>query len=286
MRLSETAKARWCVVLAATLSSTSGFFVQSPWLGSIPESSLPIVLGFWRAFFAFLVFVPAVRRWHFHPGMLLSGLCVFGMSLAFIASMRQTTAATTIWLQCFAPFWVFLFSLLFLREKWTFRRTFPLFLAMSGVGILLGFTLRASSASGVGLLWGILAGVLFAGVIGSLRWLRQYDSTLLVAWNVGIAMLCFLPLYLATGYFPTLPQFLLLAFFGIFQFALPYRLIAKGLQKISAQEGALITLLEPILTPFWVWLFWGIAEPWWTLVGGAFVLVALVLRTVVWADEV
>ncbi|MDO4575971.1 MAG: DMT family transporter [Planctomycetia bacterium] len=277
--MSEKLKARLLVALAATLSSTSGFFVKSPILETIPEEAKPFVMGFWRAAFALVVFLPMVRKMPFHPAMLLSGLCVFGMSGCFIASMSLTTSATTIWLMCFAPFWVFLFGWLFGKEAVSFRRSVPLFLAMAGVSFILCFTLRHRGASALGLGLGVLSGLFFACVIASLRYLRNYSSILLTTWNVGITLICFLPFMLGTGYFPTVSQLVMFAFFGIFQFALPYLLISRGLRKISAQEGALITLLEPTLTPLWVWLAWGVAEPWWTLAGGMLVFIALVMKT-------
>ena len=289
MLISDKAQARLCVVLASVLSSSSGFFIQSPYFDTIPSEFQAVVAGFWRCVFAAILLhfmVPAaVRKGKFHPAMLLSGLCVFLLSLTFIASMRLTSSATAIWLQDVAPFWVFLASVVFLRAKMSYRQLIPLALAMTGVGILLGFSLQTSTAHPFGLARGVCSGIRFAGAFATLRFLRAYDSNLLVLWNMRIAMVCFLPLVLWAGYVPTVTQLGLFALFGIFQFALPYCLIARGLKHISAQEGTLITLLEPILAPVWVYLTWGISEPWWTFLGGSFVCVALFLRSVVWGAE-
>ena len=329
--LSERNLARLLVILASTLSSLSGFFVESPILAEIPKDVRPIIMGFWRVAFGAMIFLPFVRKFQFHPVMLLSGLCVFGNGITFISAILLTTAATAIWLQNLTPFWVLIFSVLFLGEKITLRGVLPLGIALAGVGTILFFTLytedapknvpltvESSTAAGngaqrsdriappddspllsghcanasfpaavsllkthsklLGLACGVLAGVFFAGILCTLRWLRNYDTRTVVAWNFVITLLCFFPLMLRTGYFPTLPQLAMLAAFGVFQFALPYLLIARGLAKISAQEGVLIVLLEPILTPVWVYLVWEIGEPWWTVVGGTLVLCGLVFR--------
>ena len=326
--ISERNRARLLVILASTLSSISGLFVKAPVFAGIPEDVQPIVMGFWRVAFGAMIFLPFVRKFQFHPVMLLSGLCVFGNGITFISGMVLTTAGTAMWLQNLTPFWVLIFSVLFLREKITLRGVLPLGIALAGVGTILFFTLYTEDApsgtaagnvaqrsdrievendsaalSGhsrfasfpaavpthsklLGLACGILAGVFFAGILCTLRWLRNYDAQTVIAWNFVITLLCFFPLMLRTGYFPTPAQLATLAAFGVFQFALPYLLIARGLAKISAQEGVLIVLLEPILTPVWVWLVWGIGEPWWTIVGGVLVLCGLVVRcTLSAADE-
>lgn len=277
--MSDRTLARLTVVLAATLSSTSGFFVESPILAEIPQNIRPLVLCFWRVAFAAVVFLPVVKKYTFHPVMLLSGLCVFGNGIMYITSMVLTTPGTAMWLQNLTPFWVLIFSVMFLHEKLTLRGLLPMAVALAGVGLILGFTLYSEGLPAMtGLVTGVLAGVFFAGVLCSFRWLRGYDSNTVVMWNILISLACFFPLMLWTGYVPTWPQLGMFAAFGIFQFALPYLLIARGLSKITAQEGVLITLLEPILTPVWVFLVWGKGEPWWTIVGGGLVLGGLLLR--------
>lgn len=284
--MTERTLARLTVVLAATLSSTSGFFVESPTLAEIPQNIRPIVMCFWRVAFAAMVFWPAVRKFQFHPVMVLSGLCVFGNGIMFISSMVLTTPGTAMWLQNLTPFWVLIFSVMFLHEKITLRGLLPMTVALAGVGLILGFTLHSEGLPAMtGLVTGVLAGVFFAGVLCSLRWLRGYETNTVVMWNILVSLACFFPLMLWAGYVPTWPQLGMFAAFGVLQFALPYLLIARGLSKITAQEGVLITLLEPILTPVWVFLVWGKGEPWWTLVGGGLVLCGLLLRCVLGNEE-
>ncbi|HPP54802.1 MAG TPA: DMT family transporter, partial [Thermoguttaceae bacterium] len=80
------------------------------------------------------------------------------------------------------------------------------------------------------------------------------------------------------GVWPTGTQFLVLAAFGTFQMAIPYRLFTWGLRTVSAQEALLLGLLEPVLMPLWVYLTGQETPQWWTVVGAGFILAGLVWR--------
>ena len=67
---------------------------------------------------------------------------------------------------------------------------------------------------------------------------------------------------------------LILALMGFFQIGLSYILYTIALKKVSALEGVLVPLLEPLLNPVWVLIFTGEKPGIWALVGGAIVLCA------------
>ena len=71
---------------------------------------------------------------------------------------------------------------------------------------------------------------------------------------------------------------LIVAAMGIFQLAVPYVLFFKGLRVVPATDVALITIIEPILNPLWVWLGHGEVPHWSTGIGGALILGALLVR--------
>ena len=77
---------------------------------------------------------------------------------------------------------------------------------------------------------------------------------------------------------PTWAQFAVLAVFGSVQMGLAYWLVARGLQIVSPYEAATITLLEPLLNPVWAYLVAGEMPSPFTIIGGAFILGALVWR--------
>ena len=67
---------------------------------------------------------------------------------------------------------------------------------------------------------------------------------------------------------------------GIFQVGLAYILFAKGTKLTSPVSASLIGLLEAILNPVWVFLFYGEKVGKFALVGAAVILLAVVLNIV------
>jgi DME family drug/metabolite transporter len=79
---------------------------------------------------------------------------------------------------------------------------------------------------------------------------------------------------------PTWAQLGCLLVYGGIQLAVPYWLMARGLRTVSPQEAGMLTLIEPLLAPFWVYLTATqrqvpSATEW---IGGIFILGALVWR--------
>ena len=70
----------------------------------------------------------------------------------------------------------------------------------------------------------------------------------------------------------------MLATLGICQIGLGFALLTVGARLIPAGEVALITLLEIVLGPIWVWAFIGERPPTATIAGGAIVLAALLVE--------
>jgi drug/metabolite transporter (DMT)-like permease len=66
---------------------------------------------------------------------------------------------------------------------------------------------------------------------------------------------------------------------GVFQLGLSYILFAEAIKHVTALEGILIPILEPILNPIWVFLLLGERPGKWALAGGIIVLVSVTLRS-------
>ena len=133
-----------------------------------------------------------------------------------------------------------------------------------------------------GNLLAIASGLAFAAVIVSLRRLRDESPIFLVLVNQATSCLVLLPWLAWHPPSLSLEQWLLLAAFGIVQMSIPYLLFTRGLKSVSAQEAALIALLEPVLTPVWVLLAgWETAETV-TWLGGGLIVGGLLLRYTVW----
>jgi drug/metabolite transporter (DMT)-like permease len=279
-RLSEQTVGRLTVLVAAVLWSTNGMFVKSPLFVEWPREERGMLLAFWRALFAVAALALLVRspRWHWR--LLPMALSFVVMNGVFLQSMVWTTAGNAIWLQNIAPLWICLFARL--AGETLDRRDLPMLgLVSAGIGLILSCELSATDWSADaprGVLLGALSGVGYALVIYFLRKLRDLDSAWLITVNLASTALVFSAAPIVTGIWPVGPQWPVLAAFGALQLAAPYFLFARGLKKISSQEGACLGLLEPVLVPMWVLLLYQERPAWWTAVGGGLILAGLLWR--------
>jgi drug/metabolite transporter (DMT)-like permease len=76
---------------------------------------------------------------------------------------------------------------------------------------------------------------------------------------------------------PTTQDWLRLALLGVAQLGIPYVLYGIAIRYVSALEGSLIPVIEPILNPIWVAIFIGEVPTTFALAGGA-----IVIGTVLW----
>lgn len=271
---------RLWILAAALMWSSGGLFGKAPLWSDWPLADQGPLLAFWRAFFAAIVLVPTIRRPRWNGYLVPLAICFTAMNITYLFALTQTTAANAIWLQSTAPWWVFLTSLLLLREPIIRRDLVPLLFATLGVGIILFFELRGQDRFGV--LCGLASGVTYAGVLMFMRQLRAENPSWLVALNHSVAALILLPWVLYIGRWPSSWQLLTLAGFGALQMGIPYTFLIRGLRSISSQEAVAILLIEPILNPLWVYLFYGNAPAAWTMAGAFLILCGLVIRYVLW----
>jgi drug/metabolite transporter (DMT)-like permease len=266
---------RLYILAAAVMWSSGGYFAKNPTFLDWPSDSRGMLLAFWRALFAGVLLLPAVRRprWRFRLVPMAASFTL--MNITYLSAMTLTTAANAIWLQSTAPFWIFAATLAFGAEAFNRRDLLPLAFALAGIGTILWFELGGTAQ--VGVACGLAAGVFYAGVVLSIRGLRGENPAWLVAVNHLAAAAALLPLVIYLDVWPSPRQLAVLAGFGMLQMGLPYLLFTRGLQTVSSQEASLIALTEPVLVPIWV-LAWGEYPDWWTLAGGGLILAGLLVR--------
>jgi drug/metabolite transporter (DMT)-like permease len=278
------ATARFLALTAAILWSTSGLFAKNPAFQGWPGP----LLAFWRAAFACVVLFPLVRRpqwtWRLLPAVATFAL----MNYTYLTAMAKGSAANAIWLQYTAPAWALIVGVVVFRERAIGRDWLLLACVLAGIAVIVGCesVWGKDQASLEAVAYGLAAGVFYAGVVLSLRQLRDLESAWIVALNHAVTAIVLSPFLfewsggtpVVNQYWPSGTQWLLLAGFGIVQMGLPYVLFARSLKSIPAHEASGIGLIEPILVPLWVWLALSSAPAWWTLVGGGLIFAGLLLR--------
>lgn len=272
---------RLLVVAAAVLWSTSGVYAKSPVFESWPLAERGLLFAFWRSLFAAVVLAFLVRRVSWNWRILVAGLTFAFMNVTYLSAMAYCEVGLAIWLQYTSPLWVLIIGYVWLGER-PARQEWPIWLLiLSGIlVILLG---QPGHASRWGIMLGLLSGIGFAGVVLTIRWIRDIDPAWIVFVNHLLTALILLPLIVLRGTWPAGAQWPMLALFGAQQMGLPYVLFARALRSVDSQEASALTLLEPMLGPLWVMILYSSLahyEPpsWGTLVGGSMILTGLATR--------
>lgn len=267
--------ARLCLVLAACLWSLGSVFMrllrEPLGLGLETPQLSPLLIAFYRGLFGGLFMLVLVKRGQhtFRPIMVPMVVIFAVMSGLYLSALGLGAAANAIFLQNTAPVWVFLFAVFILGDSGDRRGWQSVFLAAVGAIVIVAGGWPATSTPEQErreifvLFMGVGSGIVYAGVVLFLRVLREHAAVWLVALNlVGSALMLGLfvlvtdgpPAFAAWVSTPSMPQFVVLAACGILQMGVPYWLFTRSLRAVSAQEAAIITLLEPLLNPVWAYL--------------------------------
>ncbi|WZO98960.1 DMT family transporter [Isosphaeraceae bacterium EP7] len=272
-------RGRLYILGAATLWSAGGFITKRLEMD-------PLSIAFYRSLFAGLALLPLVPRSKlvFRPSLLPLGLAFGAMTGLYLTSVKLTSAANAIFLQCTATLWTVPIGLILLRERPSRREMAGIAMAMVGIITIVAWGRAEGNIrprDGEGILLGLTSGIAYAAVVVGLRALRDLDPLWTsAAGNLVAAATLGAWLLLTAGAItvPTPGQVPVLVAFGAIQLAIPYVLFARGLRTIHAPEAALLGLLEPVLSPIWVILFVGEYPELATVVGGVFLLAGVAVR--------
>ena len=269
---------RLLLVSAAVLWSLSGLIVKHPALASIPVAERSILLACGRGLFAAAAMAPFVR-WRaakFRPAYLpmIAAFCL--MNVLFVAALTRTSAAAAIFLQYTCTVWAFVLGWLLLSERILRGNVVALVFAL--VGIVWIVAADWTTDRFFGNLLALGSGLSLSGVFVGLRRFKSDDAVWLTFLNHAFSGIVLLPWMLASGVSMNSMQWSLTAVLGVVQMGIPYLLFARGLKHVTVQEASLIALLEPVLNPILVLLFWREHVGVGTWIGGTLILTGLAIR--------
>ena len=207
------------------------------------------------------------------PGIAVA-VCVAIASAGFIAALNHTSVARVLFILAVAPVLAALLARVTLGEPITRRTAVAMALALAGVAVMLGAPGEGDLA-GDGL--SFLVALAFALMIVITRWRRDVSMAPATCLSQVILVAVFLPF--ATPGEIGGDDVVWLAALGIGQIGLGFALLTVGARLIPAAQVGLITLLEVVLGPVWVWLALDERPGTLTLVGGAIVIVAILIQT-------
>ena len=255
--------------------STGGLLIKS-----IEASAISI--AFARSLIAGCVFLPFIKWKKIKFSKNYIGLIISYtyLTISFVIATKLTTAANAIILQCTAPLWLYMAYLIGGKKKLVAREFIPRVTILAGIIIIFCDPLNASGnvAAIAGNLLALSAGIAYA--------LEQYfmekkypmnDITIIGFINFIMAgvMLLFMHSQIAFSSIPAVNWLYLIFQIGIF-----YLFFLKGIRLVSAFEASILSLLEPILNPVFVFFFVGEVPSFYTMCGFAAILCGIILTLI------
>jgi drug/metabolite transporter (DMT)-like permease len=269
-------RGRIAIAIAATLWSTAGIGQRTLDVDAATQT--------WgRALFAVATLAAIVHV--LHPGGLgalrslgrwdlLFAVLMAVASGSFVIALNVTTVANVLFMQAAAPMLAALLGWLLLGDRVSLRTWIAIAIAGVGVAAMVGGSLEAGARAVV---LPVLMSAAFAGTVVIARHRREVSMLPATCLSQVLVVLALVP-FAAPGA-ASRSDWAILAALGIGQMGVSLALFTVGARLIAPAEVALLSLLEVVLGPLLVWLAYDERPATTTLVGGAIVLLAVIVQT-------
>jgi drug/metabolite transporter (DMT)-like permease len=203
-------------------------------------------------------------------------------NIAYIGALKDTGAANVVFILALVPVLTAVFSRLFIKEQVHPFTWVATVLALVGVGIIVGDSLSTAG------LWGdFLAFICACCTAAAFTIIRASDKNVATSLAVGSLLSALIALVFFQVDFASLrnvaafgmPSWFWVALNGLIIIPLSSALIANGPRYLPSADVSMFFLLETILTPIWIWLLFFEVPSRNVLIGGAIVIVTLVLHS-------
>ena len=264
------------VALAAVAWSSAGV-LQRELTVDVPTQVAGRALFAMLALFAFVAVSERGSVARAFTSMGRAGLAVAGCTAiasgSFIVALNHTTVANVLFMQAVSPIAAAVIAWLALREQVSRRTAVAMLVALGGVAIMVG---GPGGAHGVGLALSIVMTLAFALALVITRHRRDISMAPAICLSQVIVLAAFAPF--ADPGSVDAHNLLVIVALGVGQMALGLAFLTVGARLIPAAEVALITLVEVVLGPLWVWIAFSERPSTTTLIGGAIVIAAVALQ--------
>jgi len=193
-------------------------------------------------------------------------------SASFLVALNHASVASVLFMQALAPMLAAAMGLL-LGEPVARRTWVAMAIAVVGVAVMVG---GPGSPSGLGLALSVAMTASFAAALVATR--HHRDVSMAPATCLSQLLVLVIAAPFASVSTMGAQDTVLLATLGIAQIGLGFVFLTIGGRLIPAGEVALITLLEIVLGPLWVWAALSEQPSAATLAGGAIVLAAVLVE--------
>jgi drug/metabolite transporter (DMT)-like permease len=214
-----------------------------------------------------------------HPmGFIVSaGFFAAGTTLYIVALSLASVASVSV-LGATSPIFAALLAWIMIGERTSPLVLFATVLVLAGVYLIASAEEAAMQSGLLGTLVGVLVGFTFAGQTVALRRYRHIDMTPAIMYGgflvtASVLALRGLPILSAHDY-------AVIALMGLVQLAIPLVLYVEGAKHVPAVQAILISLGDVVLNPLWAWITHGEVVKPGVLLGGAVIVVAILIATV------
>jgi len=208
------------------------------------------------------------------PG-LLGGFVLSFSFVAFVVAMSNTTVANVVFIISTQTMFLAIFGYFYLKEKVSLIGLISIFLAMSGIIIMVG-----DSISGGSLFGNIVALAIpinFAILVMIIRKNTKVDMVPAIFYS-GIFSLIY-GFFLAESFEFTKHDLWMGFLLGVPQLAVSFICITIGSRTVESATVGLLMLMETLCAPLWVWLFLNEIPPISVFIGGAIIISAIILKS-------
>ncbi len=273
------------ILIAALFWSTGGFFIKSVSLDAFG-------ISLWRSSFAAITLYLFYRHnfknnknnfasdWY-SLRTLSTAIVYAALLILFVMATKLTTSANAIFLQFTAPIYVLFFEPIISKTKIKLADIIAVLITIAAMGLF--FVGKFDVSSVMGNILALISGVCFAAYT---LLLKHEKTTEAMRWQsviVGHLIIVIIMLVLVgSGNALAMPQnseeIGKLIFLGVMQIGVPYALFTKGIHHVRALDALLLSMLEPVLNPIWV--YFGVHETpsEYAIIGGGIILIVVIIR--------
>ena len=239
---------------------------------------------FWRSvFFILVVFIFLLISYKkkfltafYQSGLpgIIGGVILSTGFVGYVYAMYNTTVANTNFIIQTQTIFLAIFGYFFLSEKVSKITLASIFLALSGILLMVGSDLDQGQMKGN--LAAFIMPISFAILILIIRKFPNVDMVPLQLYAGIFAMIVG---YLVAGKINVSYYDIFLGFLaGFFQLGFGFILITIGARKTPSAMVGIIMLTEAVLGPLWAWLFIAEKSSIMVLIGGSIVIFAVLLQ--------
>ena len=237
----------------------------------------PMVIAGLRSLFAsvtiFVFMKISKKTFLFNKKVMISALFMCFSFICFILANKMTTSANAIVLQYTQPVFIVIISALLFKKR--FIKADLITITITLFGIVLFFFDKLDAGQAVGNIIAVCSGLLLAFLFSFMGEVSNAERMNVVLFGHAFTAVIGVPFIFFTNNSFDLSNLLLILVLGIFQIGIPYILFALAVGKCSPLMCSLIGIIEPILNPLWVALFYGEMPGVMSLFGGVLVVVTI-----------